>query len=131
MAIIDYYGRLSTNHAETTASAHDSTNYIDTELADANLGEGNDIYVKCKVRTAVVGVTAATITVEIQDSVTGSTWTTLLSSEAYDATSAIAAGTYLMKTALPKEHKRYLKAVYTIGTDDLSGGAWDTWLDIA
>lgn len=120
---------FSDAQAETTAAAHDSTNIIDTEIANSNLGEGSQLKLYVKVNTTFTSGGSATMIVALQSSADNSTYV----SEAISRTWAVAdmtAGTDLLCINIPREHRRYLKLVYTIGTAAMTAGAIDAWIGI-
>lgn len=112
----------------SSGSATDSTNILDTEIANPNKGEGTPIYFKVFVDGGAItgsSTTAGTLTVKVEDSDNNSTWYDLVVGEgiSYDSSSnTIANGTILLQGALPNAHQRYLKITYNAATKAISSG---------
>ena len=126
--LLDYNLVLSDAQAETTQAAHDSTSTSDCGVADANMGGGTPIYVVISVNTAFTSGGAATLAVKLQESDDDQSFTDLIASKTSTLTQAAVAGAKLMQIALPPVHKRYIKAVYTIGVAAMTDGAIDAYL---
>ena len=125
--ILDKNLVFSDAQAETSVAAQDSTNVIDTGIADSNLGAGTPLWVNVQVNTTVTSSGAATVSVALHDSSDGSTYAAIWTSAAY-AKATLVAGFVMMSIPLPSEHERYLKVVYTIATSVLTAGAFDAWI---
>lgn len=112
----------------TTAEAHDSENILDLGIADPNKGAGTPVFVDAHVNTDFASDGSATLKTELQhcDTVDGS-YSTLISSGEI-AVDDLVAGKALLDDVLPKEHKRFLKIVYTVGTAAMTAGAVDAML---
>lgn len=99
---------MSDSQALTATAA--STNVIDFEVANPNMGEGTKVVVKVICETALGG-TDPTITFTLQDSADNSTFATLLATEQY---SSLSAGD-VIDIPLPEDHARYTRMYYTLG----------------
>jgi len=129
MSLQDKYLIFSDAQAETTVAAHDSTNVIDTQVANSNLGEGKPLKLYCKVNTAFTSGGAATLVVSLQSSADDSTYVVEAQSREF-ALADLVAGLDLLSIDIPRKHRRYLKMVYTIGTAVMTAGAIDAWIGI-
>ena len=125
--ILDAKAVFSDAQAETSVAAQDSTNVVDTALADSNLGGGTPIWVNAVVNTTCTSSGAATLSVALHESADASTYVVLWTSKVF-AKAALVAGKVLMSIPLPSEHARYLKVVYTIGASVLTAGKFDAWM---
>lgn len=105
-------------HAASAAS----TNLLDFEVADPNLGEGTKVSAIFIVTTAFDG--DATVAFEIQDSADGSTFNTLVKGETL-TTPAAGAG---FVAPLPNKHEQYLRAYYTVTQTTATTGAVTAFL---
>lgn len=114
----------------TVGDPHASTNVIDLDKLGKDSGVSN-IEVYCRVKTAVTSSGDATVAFKLETS----------SAEDFDGgaevtlfdTGPIAKATLVkdyrpFKIKLPRGTKRYLRMVYTIGTEDLTTGAFDAGL---
>lgn len=120
--IQDYNMILSAAQALTTAGTADSTNVLDFGIANPNSGAATPLVVEVTVDTTFTSANStATLAISLQDSADDSNYTVVWTSETF-AIAALTAGARLVSMALPAEHKRYLKIVYTIGTQDFTAG---------
>lgn len=129
--IFDKQLMMSEGQNPATAAEHPSTNVIDLDKLGKDSGVSN-IEVYCRVKTAVTSAgTNATVAFKLETS----------SAEDFDGgaevtlfdTGDIAEATLVkdyrpFKIKLPRGTKRYLRMVYTIGTQALTAGAFDAGL---
>lgn len=124
--IFDKALMLSEAQAVTNSAA--STNYIDLGVArDIAPGESMEFFVN--VATLVESGGSSTLTVGIQtdsDPAFGTVQTILTSPSV--AKAALVAGYEFFKVKLPMGGLRYLRAYYTVGTADLTAGAFNCGL---
>jgi hypothetical protein len=134
--ILDYHLKMSDAQAITASAA--TTNYIDTTVAGKTVEK--ELYLVASVNTAFgsAGGTA-TLTIAIQsddDSAFGSP-TTLFTSPAFTV-AALVAGFQAIKMRMPVATQaaagttviteRYLRAYYTVGTENFNAGKLDFFL---
>lgn len=128
--IFDKQLMMSEGQNPTTVETHASTNVIDLDKLGKDSGVSN-IEVYCRVKTAVTSSGDATVAFKLETS----------SAEGFDGgaevtlfdTGDIAEATLVkdyrpFKIKLPRGTKRYLRMVYTIGTQVLTAGAFDAGL---
>lgn len=130
--IFDKQLMMSEGQNPETMDTHPSTNVIDLDKLGKDSGVSN-IEVYCRVKTAVTSTGNATVAFKLETS----------SAEGFDAgggaevtlfdTGDIAEATLVkdyrpFKIKLPRGTKRYLRMVYTIGTQALTAGAFDAGL---
>ena len=114
MAVLDWM-QFSDAQTSTSSTVFNSTNTLDTEATDSNLGAGTPIWLVTRVNTAFAG-TSGTYIVKLQHCATsGGTYLDLLVSATYTTTQLVK-GFDLMTVPLPVEHQRYLKLTYTQAT---------------
>lgn len=131
MAVLDYDLIFSDAQAQTSVASHNSTNTVDFQTANVNIGAGTPLYFVFRVNTAFAcTLGSGTFSLSLQHSSDGTTWNIL-------AGSALALG-YALFTAgkvwsfsLPTVHERYLKVVYVIATAVLTGGKWDSYIALS
>lgn len=125
--LMDYNAQFSDAQSmvKTATGTTASTNVLDTEAADSNLGSGTPIWVVCRVSTAI---TCNGMSVNFEDCATsGGTYVTRLVSEAYSIGAVDAVGDDLLVIPLPSEHQRYIRLLYNqLGT--IGAGAVDAYL---
>lgn len=121
---------LSDAQAVTTATATASTNSIDTlNPAPADAGIGEEMWVVGVVNTTVTSGGAANVGFKIQtddNSAFGSP-TDLLTVAAI-AKATLVAGYVFLKARLPAGCERYIRALITPDTNDLTAGKFDIFL---
>ena len=125
--LMDYNAQFSDNQSlvKTATGTTVSTNVIDTEYADSNLGAGTPIWIVCKVHTAV---TCNGLSVNFEDCATsGGTFVVRYVSEAYSTGAVDAAGDDLMVIPMPTEHQRYVRLQYNL-LATIGAGTADAYL---
>lgn len=134
--ILDYHLKLSDAQAITASAA--STSYIDTTVA--GMAVDDELYLVASVNTAFDSQNdTATLTIAIQadnDEAFGSA-TTLYTSPAFTV-AALVAGFQAIKIRMPiatqaaagttATAERYLRAYYTVGTENFNAGKLDLFL---
>jgi len=91
-----------------------STNIIDWEVADPNLGGGTPVWLNVNASAKIEG-TAGSMTVELQSCATeGGTYATDVASKDWTNAEleAGAAGLQLLTVPIPRDHKRFMKVQY-------------------
>ena len=122
--IIDVLSELSDNQdasSFTAAGPNASTNVIDTQKADRNLGEGTQLILYASVGDTAIAGTSSTLAVILEDSPDNSTWTTRLQSEPI-AEASLVAGAEIFRGAIPEKTQRYLRINWDVGAADLTAG---------
>jgi len=111
---------LSENQAITATAA--STNEIDFGAASLDIGQGNPIYLELWLDTAF-DTAADTLTVTLEDSPDGTTYTSRMTILAATATSSLLAANVglLRKFSLPNDMARYIRLYYTVSAGLESG----------
>jgi hypothetical protein len=106
---------FSDAQTSTASTVFNSTNTVDTENTDSNLGAGTALWLVCRVNTAFAG-TSGTYVVALQHCATsGGTYLDLIKSATY-TTAQLVKGFDLLTTPLSVENQRYLKLTYTSAT---------------
>ena len=128
MAIFDVLFESSDDQVVTNASAV-STNIIDMQLADLNMGAGEPIWLNIRIGTAFAGGTSLVFGLYSHSAVEVGSGTLLWATPAItDAT--MVAGYWIMRMPLPDDvdRERYIGLYYTTsGTH--SAGTINAWLD--
>lgn len=119
--IIDSLSQFSDAQAVTATGDTVSTNIVDT-LVDSDEGVGEGVHVVFTVPTTVTSAGAATVQFVVQTSADNSTWTDIGMTDAV-AKAALVAG-YVRPLRLPNGVRRYIRAVYRVGTAVLTAGAF-------
>lgn len=111
---------LSENQAITATA--DSTNEIDFGAASLDIGQGNPIYLELWLDTPF-DTTADTLTVYLEDSPDGITYTHRMTILEATATSSLLAANVglLRKFALPNDLARYIELDYQVSAGLTSG----------
>ncbi len=109
MSLLDK--KLEFSDAQAVTSTADSTNTLDMQVADANLGAGKPLWLIVEVGETFANATSMKVT--LQDSATDFSGATLIDSKVH-LEAALVKGFRLLAVPLPAEHKRYLKLVYTV-----------------
>ena len=111
--VIQY--EFSDAQAQTASSVEYSTNVLDTEATDSNIGAGTPIWLYCRVNTAFSG-TSGTLVAALQHCASsGGTYLDLVVSPTYTTTQLVK-GFDLLTVPLPVENQRYLRMRYTPAT---------------
>jgi hypothetical protein len=121
---------LSDAQAVTTAAATASTNVYDTlGPAPSNLGIGEELWVVCSINTTVTSDGSATVAFALQtdDNESFSSATTIHSVSAI-AKATLVAGYRVFAIRLPTNCERYIRALITVATADLTAGKFDIYL---
>lgn len=116
--IIDRFLKVSRDQAVTATAA--STDHIDFGQATPNTGLHDRLHMVFTVSEAAAAAGAATVTFAIQDSADGTTWADVVSTGAVGK-AALPAGAQVV-LPMPVQHKRYVRANYTVGTGPLTAG---------
>lgn len=124
--------QVLSDHQHVTASAA-SDNVIDTGIANADIGEGEQLVIRFIVETTFDSANdTATLTIALQDSATDFGGTHVLAQGPAHAISAttLIKGCYLPEFKVPDQHLRYLRLYYTAGTENFNAGAITAFIDI-
>lgn len=120
---------LSEDQAVSAVGDTDSTNTLDFGVANPNIGEGTKLVLHVEVSEAAASATStATLDVDVQHSDDGSSWESLGLKKTGFAVTDLVAGLKIFETPLPYEVKRYLKIVYTVGTEALTSGKFNAYI---
>lgn len=122
---------LSDAQAVTTATATASTNVYDTlGPAPADLGKGEELWLVASVNTTVEasgGAANVTFAVQTDDNESFSSATTLFTTAAI-AKATLVAGYRIFAIRLPVNCERYIRALITPDTNNLTAGKFDIYL---
>lgn len=122
---------LSDAQAVTTAAATASTNVYDTRgPAPADLGIGEELWLVASVNTTVTasgGAANVTVAIQTDDNESFNSATTLFSSGAI-AKATLVAGYRIFARKVPPGCERYIRALITPDTNDLTTGKFDIYL---
>lgn len=120
---------FSDAQAATTAAATPSTNVVDLGAAGRDIGAGEPLWLFVSIDTSVTSAGAATVTFALQtdDAANFGSAVTLYTTGAIGKATLVA-GHVPVKMRVPLGVKRYLRMLYTIGTADLTAGAWTAGL---
>ena len=130
--ILDYNLMMSDDQAIPTPVSADfaSTNTLDTEVVDSNLGAGTPLWVVVQMKNKQTGTTAETLAVGLQDCATsGGTYATIALGRTFSGGEFIYAPT-LMAIPLPANHKRYLKILYDCNAELVWTGSVSAYLSL-
>jgi len=133
MALFDAMFEFS--DAQTLTATAASTNVIDLQDSDLELGAGTPVYLNVRVGATALTSSGSSATLTI--ALAGDTDATIDgSSTVVFQTAAIAeasctAGAKLLSIALPVkfDDNQYIGLYYTVGTEDFTAGTIDAWLD--
>ena len=128
--IMDYNLVFSDAQVPPTPVSADfaSTNLIDTEYADHNLGAGTPIWVVCVLNDGQSGTTAETLSVELRDCATsGGTYVAILEGYSWSG-GELTVGRHLLAVPLPTKHKRYLRLYFDCSAGLVWTGTIDAYL---
>lgn len=123
--MIDDKWVFSHEQAVTATGDTESEKFVDTGIANPNSGGASPKWINILVHTTVTG-TSSTVAFSISTSPDKTTWTKILTTEAI-AEADLVAG-WGRSIALPPEHARYIKVVYTVGVAVLSAGKFQAYL---
>jgi len=131
MAILDLRQELSDQQdgGSFTTGVNASTNVIDTELANSNIGAGSPLRVNVTVGDEAVAGTSSTVQAVLEHSTDNSTYVTLLAGVAI-AEATLVVGAVMLRAVVPDNTFRYLRISYTVGTADLSAGHFNADIGI-
>lgn len=122
---------LSDAQAVTTATATASTNYIETlNPAPADIGVGEELWVVGIVNTSVTasgGAANVGFKIQTDDNSAFGSPTDLIAVAAI-AKATLVAGYVFLKAKLPPGCERYIRALITPDTNDLTTGKFDIFL---
>lgn len=116
--ILDKYMILSDGQAITTTAASD--NEVDFGAASHDVDQGTPIYLEVWLDTAF-DTSANTLTIALQDSADGTSYTTRMTILEATATSSLLTAGLLRKISLPNDLARYIRLYYTCSTTLASG----------
>lgn len=131
--LLDKELMLSDAQAITTAAATPSTNYLDL-LAAGDPGVGEPMWAVARVQTTATSGGSATVAVKLQvdDNTSFSSATDLPGGSAAIAVASLVAGYTFFVIRLPPipagAKERYLRALITVATADLTAGKFDVFL---
>lgn len=121
--------QFSDAQAQTASTVEYSTNVLDTEFADSNLGGGTPIWLVCRVNTTFSG-TSGTFIVALQEGSVSGTFVNKIVSPTY-TTALLVKGFDLLTIPLPVDHLRYLRIGYTPATGSgYTAGKLDAFLTL-
>jgi len=121
---MDYLSKFSDEQAITTTAV--STNVVDLELVNPNLGEGTPLFARVRVTADFADGTS--LKVSLQDSADNSTFADLASTAAI-ATATLVQGYNFVKLAIPDEHRRYVRLNYTV-SGTMTAGKVTAWVGL-
>jgi len=127
MTILDSTLEFSDAQALTTQTTTASTDVVDCNIADANLGAGTPKRIVVEVNTLFASSGSATLAVLFQDSADNSSWVTRWTTQTF-ALSVLTAGKKLAQWTLPANHLRYVRIAYTIGSAAFTAGKVDAYI---
>ncbi len=116
--IIDKGLQVSNEQAVTSSAA--STDVIDYGQANPNSGVGQNTSMAITVDEAAAASGSATVTFSIQDSADNSSWADVAVTAAIGKAALLAGKQVLIP--MPVQHRRYVRAYYTVGTGPLTAG---------
>jgi len=120
---------FSDAQAQTASTVEYSTNTLDTEVANSDLGGGTPIWLVCRVNTTFAG-TSGTMVVALQDGSVSGTLNDKIISQTF-TTVLLAKGFDLLTIPLPVDHLRYLRMRYTPATGSgYTAGKIDAFLTL-
>lgn len=127
---IDYFGRLSDAQAETTVTTHISDNVVDLGAAGRRIVD--PLYYFFRITTAIVSAGGGTLQIQLVTSAAAGLGTpTVIWDSGVIPNATIVAWTVnsmpypRIPVVYSGELLRYFGAIYTIGTDVFTAGAWD------
>ena len=132
MAIFDAMLEFSDNQPVTATAI--STNSLDMQAADLEMGAGEPLYLNVRVGDTDMDSAgnAATLTVAlVYDATALDTSSTVIYQTIALAEATLTAGTWILRMALPVDYDkgRYVGLLYTAGTENFTAGTIDAWLD--
>ncbi len=115
-----------------TVGSNDSTNVLDLQNADPNIGAGTPIWLICRVTAGFSPSTAVNLYVEVKDASDGSTYAVIHRSPLFQgSTGALDKGDPLLYSPLPAFLRRWLKLTYITAGTSLTAGKVDAFLTLA
>lgn len=116
--IIDKALQVSNEQAVTVSAA--STDVIDYGQANPNSGVGQNVSMAITTDEAAAATGSATVTFSIQDSADNSSWSDVAVTAAIGKATLVAGKQILIP--MPSQHRRYVRAYYTVATGPLTAG---------
>jgi len=115
------------------ATSTDSTNVLDLQVADPNIGAGTPIWLIVRVNT-LFAPTLATLLVEPRDADGANSLslaTAIMFSKTFSGSlDELEAGDILISMPLPANIRRYMKILYTTAGSTLTAGKLDAFLSL-
>lgn len=129
MSIRDALNTLDVELEPRAVGNFDTEDALQFLEVNPNKGVGTPIHFRAQVTTAMAGGATSTLQILIQDSADGSTYATIASGPVRTG-AAIAVGTELFETTLPKTHRRYVRARAAVGTANFTAGVVQVWFGL-
>lgn len=111
---------LQVSNEQTVTASAASTDVIDFGQANPNSGVSGMLSAVVTVDVAATAAGAATVTFSVQDSADNSAFTDVAATGAIGK-AALVAGKQVV-IPMPVEHRRYVRAYYTVATGPLTAG---------
>ena len=119
---------MNAQELSDTSAAEVSTDLVDFEAANPNLGGGTPIWLHCRVNVAHAGPAGQLVAVQLESSDSASgTYTDDLVSRTWSVLE-MTAGTELLTTPIPLKHLRYMRVAFTKTGAGFSAGSIDAFL---
>ena len=126
MPLMDYALIFSDEQDLSGAGSVASTNVIDFEKTNPNLGDGTPLVVRVFVNTAFTTLTSLKVT--IQHGATSTPATDLVSGPAV-AQASLVAGYEFPRLMIPQTHLRYMRLYYTIAGTNPGAGSLTAFIE--
>lgn len=106
-----------------------STDLIDLQDADRQVGEGEPIYLVIQVDVTATAAGAATVDFQLEtDDAVGFPSATILFSTGATAIAGLTAGTTVAVVAVPHNSEQFLRLRYVVATGPLTAGSFSAFL---
>jgi hypothetical protein len=113
--------KLIFSDGQAITSTASSTYELDMGVADPNQGAGRPLTLEIDVDTAFTASGAGTLTVALQHSAAGSSYTTIWTTPAIGKATLVK-GYQIIKMALPHTFMRFLQLLFTVTTGPMTAG---------
>ncbi len=117
---------FSSAQAVTATAA--STNALDLATATRNIGAGEPIELVALVTTTTTSGGSTTLDIALQDSADNSSFADTTIKQSGIAKATLVAGYEMLRAALPRGLRRYLRIYYTVNTANFTAGAFTAFL---
>ena len=115
-----------------TPGATDSTNVLDLQNADPNIGAGTPIWLICRVTAGFSPSASVNLYVELKDASDGSTYAVIHRGPLWQGSSGtLDSGDPLLYSPLPAFLRRWLKLTFTTAGTTITAGKVDAFLTLA